>query len=213
MRTTRRRAIASFALAAGVLGLRERAFAIARAPLARSDRGIVITVRAKRGAIDGTLKIAGNTYPCVVGKSGIVHPKFEGDGGTPAGHFSMREVRFRADRLGAPKTGLPLFKTAISDGWCDDPEDLAYNRLVHLPHQSDAEEMWRDDHLYDVLGVIGYNDAPTIPGAGSAIFLHVRPPPSDQHQYTAGCVAMALDDLLAVLAVCTPSTTIDIGTT
>jgi L,D-peptidoglycan transpeptidase YkuD (ErfK/YbiS/YcfS/YnhG family) len=124
----------------------------------------------------------------------------------------MREVRFRADRLGSVKTGLPLFKTQVSDGWCDDPGDLAYNRLVHLPYQTDAEEMWRDDHLYDVLGVIGYNDAPTVPGAGSAIFLHVIPRPTDEHQYTAGCVAMKLDDLLAVLAVCTPSTTIDIRT-
>jgi hypothetical protein len=36
-------------------------------------------------------------------------------------------------------------------------------------------------------------------------------PPTDDHQYTAGCVSLARDDLLAVLGSCTPSTMIDIG--
>jgi L,D-peptidoglycan transpeptidase YkuD (ErfK/YbiS/YcfS/YnhG family) len=70
--------------------------------------------------------------------------------------------------------------------------------------------MWRDDHLYDVLAVIGYNDAPTIPGRGSAIFLHVMRASTDDHQWTAGCVSLQLQDLLSVLAACTPSTVIDI---
>jgi L,D-peptidoglycan transpeptidase YkuD (ErfK/YbiS/YcfS/YnhG family) len=72
--------------------------------------------------------------------------------------------------------------------------------------------MWRDDHLYDVLGVIGYNDAPPIPGRGSAIFLHVMRPATDDHQWTAGCVSMKVQDLLVVLAGCKPSTMIDIRT-
>jgi L,D-peptidoglycan transpeptidase YkuD (ErfK/YbiS/YcfS/YnhG family) len=145
------------------------------------------------------------------GRSGIVNPKFEGDGGTPTGLFHMREVRYRADRLiTPPHSGLPVFKAKATDGWCDDPEDMAYNRIVTLPYQSDAEPMWRDDHLYDVLGVIGYNDAPVVAGAGSAIFLHVMRPPTDDHQYTAGCVSLKMEDVLAVLAKCTPSTMIDI---
>jgi L,D-peptidoglycan transpeptidase YkuD (ErfK/YbiS/YcfS/YnhG family) len=145
------------------------------------DSANIIQVRAKPKSVKGVLRFAGHTYDCAVGQSGIVSPKFEGDGGTPAGLFPMREVRYRPDRMAAPKTGLPVFKATPSDGWCDDPEDLAYNRIVHLPYQSDAEQMWRDDHLYDVLGVIGYNDAPTVPGAGSAIFLHVMRPSTDEH--------------------------------
>jgi L,D-peptidoglycan transpeptidase YkuD (ErfK/YbiS/YcfS/YnhG family) len=172
----------------------------------------VIKVSAKPGATSGTLNFAEKTYPCLVGRAGIVRPKFEGDGGTPAGTFPLREVRYRPDRISTPASGLPVFKSSRTDGWCDDPEDPSYNRIVSLPHQTDAELMWRDDHLYDVLAVVGYNDAPTVPGAGSAIFLHVSPSRTDAHQYTAGCVSVLIQDLLEVLASCTPSTTIDIST-
>ncbi len=186
--------------------------AMAGAPATQTvvDSANIIQVRAKPKAIQGTLKFAGHTYDCMVGQHGIASRKFEGDGCTPAGLFHMREVRYRADRMNAPPSGLPVFKSRPSDGWCDDPEDVAYNRIVTLPYQSDAEPMWRDDHLYDVLGVIGYNDAPVVAGAGSAIFLHVMRPPTDDHQYTAGCVSMKVEDVLAVLAGCMPSTMIDI---
>jgi len=192
-----------------VYGIGRRAMADTPAkPAAASN---IIRVRAKSKAIQGTVTFAGHTYDCMVGQHGIATPKFEGDGCTPAGLFHMREVRYRADRLAAaPQSGLPVFKSKPTDGWCDDPEDVAYNRIVTLPYQSDAEPMWRDDHLYDVLGVIGYNDAPVVSGSGSAIFFHVMRPPTDDHQYTTGCVSLKIEDVLAVLASCTPSTMIDI---
>jgi L,D-peptidoglycan transpeptidase YkuD (ErfK/YbiS/YcfS/YnhG family) len=172
-----------------------------------------IQVTAKPKAIQGVLKFAGKTYDCRVGQNGITTAKHEGDGCTPAGLFRMLEVRYRADRLSAaPQSGLPVFKTSQSDGWCDDPSDVAYNRIVHLPYQTDAESMWREDNLYDVLGVIGYNSFPVQPGAGSAIFLHVMRPATDDHQYTSGCVSLKIEDVLAVLANCTPSTMIQIRT-
>jgi L,D-peptidoglycan transpeptidase YkuD (ErfK/YbiS/YcfS/YnhG family) len=170
----------------------------------------LIEVRAKAGATSGVLRFHGAEFPCMVGRSGVVHPKYEGDGGTPAGRFPLREVRFRPDHMNAPKSGLPVFKATQSDGWCDDPEDPFYNRIVHMPYQTDAETMWRDDDLYDVLAVIGYNDAPTLPGAGSAIFLHVARVENGVFKPTAGCVSMRKDDLLAVLLACTPRTEIDI---
>jgi L,D-peptidoglycan transpeptidase YkuD (ErfK/YbiS/YcfS/YnhG family) len=177
------------------------------------DPANTIQVRAKPRAIQGVLTFKGHTYTCMVGKNGISTPKFEGDGCTPAGRFHMREVRYRPDRLAQPpKTGLPLFQANPADGWCDDPADIAYNRIVRLPYQSDAEQMWRDDHLYDVLGVIGYNDAPVVPGSGSAIFLHIMRSPTDPYQYTTGCVSLKIEDVLAILANCTPSTMIDIRT-
>jgi L,D-peptidoglycan transpeptidase YkuD (ErfK/YbiS/YcfS/YnhG family) len=192
-------------------GFGRKAMAFAPDRQKAADSANIIQVTAKPKSIEGVLKFKGHTYACMVGKNGIVSPKFEGDGGTPAGRFQMREVRYRPDRLATPpETGLPLFKANAEDGWCDDPEDVAYNRIVRLPYPSDAETMWRDDHLYDVLGVIGYNDAPVVPGSGSAIFLHVMRPPTDDHQYTTGCVSMKVDDVLAVLAGCTPSTMIDI---
>lgn len=97
------------------------------------------------------------------------------------------------------------------DGWCDDPGDLAYNKLVRLPYTSDCENMWRkDDHLYDVLAVIGYNCAPVIPGAGSAIFLHIARQDGDRLLPTTGCVSLAQAHVLAVLARCAPATRIRI---
>jgi L,D-peptidoglycan transpeptidase YkuD (ErfK/YbiS/YcfS/YnhG family) len=43
---------------------------------------------------------------------------------------------------------------------------------------------------------LGYNDAPVVAGAGSAIFLHLARP---DFSPTEGCVALALADLLAML--------------
>jgi len=180
----------------------------------RTSGSSIIKVRATKGATSGALHFKTREYQCVLGRSGIVHPKHEGDGGTPAGTFPLREVRYRADRVPQPKTGLPTIKTNPTDGWCDEPADPAYNRLVRMPYRSDAEIMWREDNVYDVLAVIGTNDAPPVPGAGSAIFLHVaRTGPDGALKPTAGCVAMKEDDLLAVLAGCKLGTLIDIRTT
>ena len=171
----------------------------------------IVTVSAAKGATTGTLHFNGRRYPCALGRSGIVKPKHEGDGGTPAGTFPLREVRYRADRVPQPKTGLPAIKTNPTDGWCDEPADPAYNRLVQMPYKADAEVMWREDNVYDLLAVIGYNDAPPVPGEGSAIFLHVaRTAPGGSLRPTAGCIAMNEDDLLAVLSGCKPGTMIDI---
>ena len=57
--------------------------------------------------------------------------------------------------------------------------------------------MWRDDALYDIVAELGWNDAPVVPGRGSAIFLHLARP---DYGPTEGCVALSGRDLLAVLA-------------
>ncbi len=57
--------------------------------------------------------------------------------------------------------------------------------------------MWREDALYDIVGVLGWNDAPVERGRGSAIFLHLARP---DRAPTEGCVALAEADLRAVLA-------------
>ena len=62
--------------------------------------------------------------------------------------------------------------------------------------------MWRDDHLYDIVVVVGYNDDPVVAGKGSAIFLHLA---RANYAPTAGCVALALPDLLEALAQLTPN--------
>jgi|SRR5215469_1374777 len=133
---------------------------------------------------------------CALGKGGVCTAKREGDGVTPAGAFAMRRVLYRPYRGVAPATRLPMAPIATSDGWCDDPADAAYNQPVKLPYRARAERLWRDDRLYDLLVVLGYNDDPVIAGAGSAIFLHVA---AADYAPTEGCIALAPDDLHRVL--------------
>ena len=63
--------------------------------------------------------------------------------------------------------------------------------------KAEYEELWRQDRLYDLVGVLGWNDAPVQRGRGSAIFLHVARP---DYAPTDGCIALALGDLQSVLA-------------
>lgn len=57
--------------------------------------------------------------------------------------------------------------------------------------------MWRQDGLYDLIGVLGWNDSPVQRGRGSAIFLHVA---RSDYAPTEGCIALALGDLRQLLA-------------
>ena len=156
---------------------------------------------------DQTLTWRGKTYRCALGPAGITTAKREGDKATPAGIFPLRRALYRADRLTKPQTVLPLAAIALDDGWCDDPGDPSYNRAVTLPYPARHERLWRDDALYDAVVVIGHNDDPVRPGAGSAIFLHVAKP---DYAPTEGCVALAKEDLLTVLADLDTDTMIEI---
>ena len=138
-------------------------------------------------------------FRCALGRRGVVtaEAKKEGDEATPAGHWPFREVYYRADRLARPQTVLPLRALEPDDGWCDDPAEGHYNQPVRHPYPASAEHLWREDSRYDIIVVLGYNDAPVLRGKGSAIFLHVAPP---DYSLSAGCVTLARDDLLSVLA-------------
>ena len=133
---------------------------------------------------------------CALGRSGISRLKTEGDGATPTGRFPLRRVLYRADRLSPPRTALPVAFIAGDDGWCDAPGDAAYNRPVKLPYPASAETMFRVDSLYDLVVVLGHNDDPVVPGAGSAIFMHVA---AQDGTPTEGCIALDRDALLTLL--------------
>jgi L,D-peptidoglycan transpeptidase YkuD (ErfK/YbiS/YcfS/YnhG family) len=152
---------------------------------------------AARGRID--IPALGGR-PCALGRGGVRRDKREGDGATPLGIWALRRVWYRRDRLGqAPATMLPVRPIGTADGWCDDPSSADYNRPVVLPHAAGHERMWREDGIYDVVVELGYNDDPPVAARGSAIFLHVARP---GFAATEGCVALALDDLLALLRAC-----------
>ncbi|MDQ5957929.1 MAG: hypothetical protein QG665_268 [Patescibacteria group bacterium] len=139
----------------------------------------------------------GKEYPVTVGQNGLSTNRAEGDMSTPAGCFSLKEVYYRADRLSIPKTGLPTRAIEQNMGWCTMSTCADYNTRVLLPHDGDHENLWRDDHIYDLLVVLDYNNNPVVPGRGSAIFLHLARP---DFLPTAGCVAFLYDDLVQILA-------------
>ncbi|MBU8537107.1 L,D-transpeptidase family protein [Falsiroseomonas tokyonensis] len=148
---------------------------------------------------DGRFRFEGQVLRCALGKGGVVpaERKQEGDGATPAARLPLRRLLYRADRMPPPPGAVPVEPLSPEDGWCDDPADRAYNRPVRLPHAARHEALWRQDGVYDLIGILGWNDAPVQRGRGSAIFLHLARP---DFSPTEGCIALALPDLRQVLA-------------
>jgi L,D-peptidoglycan transpeptidase YkuD (ErfK/YbiS/YcfS/YnhG family) len=130
------------------------------------------------------------------GRGGRRADKREGDGATPVGVLPLRAVFYRADRVVKPVCAVPCRALAMHDGWCDAPHHRDYNQLVRLPHTASHEALWRQDRVYDLIGVLGWNDAPVAAGLGSAIFLHVARPDLAP---TEGCIALALMDVQRLL--------------
>lgn len=157
----------------------------------------------------GLLRFGGEAVPARIGRCGLIaaHTKREGDGASPIGRWPLRAVLLRPDRVAVP-TGLTLPWRWLrpDDGWSDDPADPAYNRPVRHPHRYSAEHLWRADGLYDVIVAVGHNDMPPVPESGSAIFLHCW-----EERPTAGCVAVARDDLLRMLESVVPGDALVIG--
>ena len=125
----------------------------------------------------------------------------EGDSKTPLGQYHLRFGLYRADRLLAPppqNPHMPLhFRPLRSDdGWCDAPNDPAYNRLIKLPYPSSHEALWREDGVYDIILIMSHNDSPPVPNLGSAVFLHVA---QVDDRKTLGCIALAPNDMVQLL--------------
>lgn len=142
------------------------------------------------------LHFAGRDLRSAIGRTGVRVDKHEGDGATPAGLLSLRRFLYRADRVDVPKTSFRCEPLAGNDGWCDDPAEPSYNQQILLPHSGSYERLWLDSQVYNIIGVLGYNDDPIVPGRGSAIFLHVASPDMGP---TAGCISLAYEDLSWIL--------------
>jgi len=148
------------------------------------------------------LACGAHRFRSVVGASGLVpaNDKLEGDGATPRGRWPLRGLFYRPDRISADRlAGCSAFSPVAigtQDGWCDAPEDAAYNMKVSLPYPARHERLWREDGLYDLIIPLGYNDVCPVPHKGSAIFLHCA---LEDTRNTKGCVALLRDDLLTLL--------------
>lgn len=145
----------------------------------------------------GRLALADRRFRAALGRGGIRADKREGDGGTPVGILPLRQVLYRPDRLPCPACAVPVRALTPDDGWCDDPAHPAYNLSVRMPFAASAESLWRDDAVYDLIGVLGWNDDPILPGRGSAIFLHIA---RADFSPTEGCVALTREDVTTILA-------------
>jgi L,D-peptidoglycan transpeptidase YkuD (ErfK/YbiS/YcfS/YnhG family) len=143
--------------------------------------------------------------PVALGRGGVKANKREGDGGTPRGQFHPLRLWWRADRLRRPQTRLPLRRIGWNDAWCEDPADRRYNHAIIRAASQRGDRLWRDDGLYDLFIEIDHNTRPRVAGRGSAVFVHVARPGLGP---TAGCVALRLRRLQALVSRIGPKTRI-----
>ncbi|MDF1657267.1 MAG: L,D-transpeptidase family protein [Verrucomicrobiales bacterium] len=128
------------------------------------------------------------------------HPlKNEGDKRAPAGIFHL-EFGFGASPF--KERRFPFRQVNSRDRWVDDPNSRFYNQWTVLndprfPQDwSSSEVMKREDGIYDYVVVVGHNRQPTIPGRGSAIFMHSWFAPGKS---TIGCTAMEKSHIRSLL--------------
>jgi L,D-peptidoglycan transpeptidase YkuD (ErfK/YbiS/YcfS/YnhG family) len=137
------------------------------------------------------------TFRAVIGKKGFAPPdeKREGDGRSPSGIYSLNMTFGYQESM---PTKMPYRQALADDLWVDDVNAVDYNRWVKKNYTQAAsyEKMKRDDNLYKYGIVIEYNTEPVIKGYGSAIFFHIW---RGENIPTAGCVAVAEDDIIQIL--------------
>tara|TARA_B110000971_G_scaffold211473_1_gene239788 strand:+ start:318 stop:806 length:489 start_codon:yes stop_codon:yes gene_type:complete len=143
---------------------------------------------------------------CCIGKNGLNSNKKEGDYTTPKGLFKLKKLYFRKDRVGVPKCKIRKKIITKNISWCDDSENVMYNREIMVFNKKSKENFYRKDYKYDYLITINHNDK-KIPFKGSAIFIHL----TDDYKPTAGCIALKKKDFEVLLKLINQKTIIKIG--
>ena len=134
-------------------------------------------------------------FKCCIGTNGIKKHKVEGDNSTPKGIFTIGTFYYRKDRVIKPFTNLKTKVIKPNIGWCNDSKKKSYNKEIKIKKKVSHEKLFREDHKYDYLIVINYNIKKTIPGKGSAIFIHL----TKNYYPTAGCIALKKHDFIILL--------------
>jgi L,D-peptidoglycan transpeptidase YkuD (ErfK/YbiS/YcfS/YnhG family) len=151
---------------------------------------------------EGKIAFGNRMMSATLGKNGMTAHKREGDGKTPIGFLKPLWGYYRADRVEKPASELPFYPLKQTDGWCDAPDHIHYNRFISHPFKASAERLWRGDNLYDHIIVLDWNmgipyqKTPRQKHRGSAIFLHHKP---ETDKGTEGCIALNPDDLVWLL--------------
>jgi L,D-peptidoglycan transpeptidase YkuD (ErfK/YbiS/YcfS/YnhG family) len=137
------------------------------------------------------LRMPGRVLPCTWGRGGVTRHKREGDGATPTGTHRVVGCLYRPDRMARPVDwALPI---GPGDLWSDDPKAKDYNKMVRAPYPFSHERLRRADPMYDLVLILDWNWPVSMPGEGSAIFIHRWRRPGAP---TAGCLALSAPDLL-----------------
>ena len=135
-------------------------------------------------------------FRCSIGKNGATKNKIEGDKKTPVGTYSIGNLYYRKDKHIKPVTNLKCIPIKKKMGWCNDPDNKKYyNKLFIIKKNIGHEKLFRKDYKYDFLIPILYNTKKTIPGKGSAIFIHL----TNDYKSTLGCIALKKNDFLILL--------------
>ena len=146
-------------------------------------------------------------FKCVLGKFGIKKNKKEGDKATPKGIFSLGKFYYRADRINKIDSCLKSKIIKKNMGWCNNPNNLNYNKEFNIRSKKKGEKLFRKDHKYDAFIQINYNTNPVIPYKGSAIFLHL----TRNYKPTSGCIAININDFLVLIKNIKPTDKVKIG--
>lgn len=146
-------------------------------------------------------RVAG-PVPAMIGRNGFAAAgeKHEGDGKVPTGLFSL-DFAFGYDA--SIPGNMPYRQTTADDVWVDDVNSPDYNTWVTRGETTalSYELLRRSDNRYHYGIVTGYNRSPIIPGAGSAIFVHVW---EGSGFTTTGCVAVDEAVMVGILKLLDP---------
>lgn len=139
----------------------------------------------------------GEPFRVVVGRNGVADPgaKVEGDGKAPSGTFPLGTAFGFAE---GASTRMPYRQLQQTTECVDDPASRFYNQIVERDAVAvdwNSSEKMRAIAEYRWGIVVDYN-TPAAAGKGSCIFLHLW---RTHDSATAGCTAMAEENLLTLL--------------
>jgi L,D-peptidoglycan transpeptidase YkuD (ErfK/YbiS/YcfS/YnhG family) len=144
----------------------------------------------------GKWKLAIAPVKASIGRNGFAqeNDKMEGDGKTPKGLYALGKL-YSYDA--AIDTKLHFQQVDSLDKWIDDSSSNDYNKYVRGETNAKSFEHLKLNSIdYKYCMVIEYNTQPVVKGKGSAIFFHVA---NESYAPTAGCVAIAENDMLQFL--------------
>ncbi|MFD6160050.1 L,D-transpeptidase [Nocardia sp. NPDC060256] len=161
---------------------------IVHAPTAATTYATVETFEK----LDGAWHPAFPAMVARIGEQGFSDHHRESVPSTPSGVYGFGDTMY--GNAPDPGTRYPYHQLTEGDWWNGNPSTVGYNTFQHGTDPGGASEaLWQVTPAYDYLAFIAYN-VPAVPGAGSAIFLHVNGSGD-----TSGCVTLARTDLLRVL--------------